>query len=152
CGRHEPWVDIPSYEKGEEDIIQVIEDVKKYYRIKSDQIYLTGISMGGHGTWYIAGRHPELFAAIAPVCGYGCGEFGSPKVDVERLSSTPAYVLHGDNDNVVPVTSSRIMVKKMRHLGFEVQYKELRGVGHNCWDIVYKDPSLIDWMLNHKKH
>jgi predicted peptidase len=149
CGKHVPHTGVPSYERGEEDVLQVIQIVMSSYKIRPGKIYLTGVSMGGHGTWYIGSRHGELFSAIAPVCGFGKGEFDSPLVNIDSLSQLPQYVFHGETDTIVPVSSSRVMVKEMKKRGFEISYKELPNVGHDCWDTVYGGDFLLDRLLEH---
>lgn len=123
------------------------------------RIYLTGLSMGGYGTWYLAGRYPGKFAAIVPICG------GILMPDMARAQSpddnapyteaaknvgqqTPVWIFHGGDDPVVPVTESRRMNDAMKALGGEVHYTEYPGVGHNSWEKAYADPELFTWMLS----
>lgn len=150
CGKHVPGCDVPSYKNGEEDVLHVIDIVKTSYPISSAEIYLTGVSMGGHGTWYIASRHPKQFAAIAPVCGYGKGEYGSPAIDLNGLIELPVYAFHGDSDTVVSVESTRVMVNALKNLRCNVQYREFAGVGHDCWDYAYSGDFIVDWLLSHR--
>jgi predicted peptidase len=150
-GRHEPGCDAPSYVKGREDILQVIDIMTRSYRIIPEQIYLTGVSMGGHGTWYMASLYPELFAAIAPVCGYGRGEFSTPVIQLNNLLPLPIHIFHGDSDTVVHVDSSRIMAKELKGLGANVLYLEYPNVGHDSWDYAYRGPDLLDWFLTHRR-
>lgn len=150
-GKHSLPGTVKSYKgDGELDVLQVIALVKAAYNVAPDRVYLTGLSMGGFGTWYIGTRHPELFAAIAPTCGYGTGSFGSvSKVDVLRLAGIPTYVTHGDADPTVPVSESRTLVSWMRKAGLEVTYDELPGVAHDAWDYVYDGDRLLDQLLQH---
>jgi predicted peptidase len=140
---------------GEQDVLQVIELARKAYNIDSSRIYLTGVSMGGWGTWYLGSRHPELFAAVAPVCGWGTGEltrWKCPPVDLARLKNTPVYAFHGDQDPVIPVSESRKMAATLKALGAaDVTYEELPGVKHNAWDFVYNDDRVFRWFLRHRR-
>jgi predicted peptidase len=137
---------------GERDVLQVMALAKATYNVDPSRVYLTGLSIGGFGTWYIGTRHPELFAAIAPTCGFGTGHFGSvPKVDVQRLAGVPTYVTHGDADPTVPVGESRTLVAWMKQAGLEVTYDELLGVGHDAWNYAYQGDQLLDRLLRHSR-
>jgi predicted peptidase len=125
--------------------------VKDSYKIVPEKVYLTGVSMGGHGTWYIGSRHYSLFAAIAPVCGFGKGEFGTPVIELNSLSELPVYAFHGQTDTIVPASCSRIIVQQMKERECDVSYNELQDVGHDCWDYVYRDDFLVEWLLGHSK-
>jgi predicted peptidase len=115
------------------------------YNIDRDRIVLTGLSLGGYGTWLIGARHPERFSALVPVCGGGSPE------DAEVLAHVPIWCFHGDADPVVPVERSREMVAAVRVAGGNVRYTELPGVAHNSWDLAYGDAELIAWMLAQRK-
>ncbi len=141
---------------GERDVLQVISLAEKDYNIDSSRVYLTGYSMGGFGTWYLGSRHPDIFAAIAPVCGFGTGKnssrFKSPKVELESLQNMPVYVFHGEKDSRVKVSESREIVSELKNDGDkDVKYEELKGVDHNAWDYAYDDNRLFLWFLAHKK-
>jgi pimeloyl-ACP methyl ester carboxylesterase len=138
----------------EADVLRVLGIVEAAYSIDPKRVYLTGLSMGGYGTLSIASRHPELFAAIAPVCGFGAE--GSaivagarwPAVDLEPLRAMPVWAFHGDADPVVPVGESRSLVEGLRALGNEARYTEYPGVGHEAWDHAYAGGALLDWLLS----
>ena len=146
----------------EVDVLQVISLVKKYYPINEKRVYLTGFSMGGFGSYWIASRHPELFAAAAPVCGIWSGIMGFPRVDIDGLKGIPLYIFHNDLDNTVPVSESRSAYNYLKKIGANVKYKEytidkndpwdykIFG-GHNAWDYVYEGTGLIDWLLEYVK-
>lgn len=130
------------------EVICLIDDIVNKYPIDKERIYLTGLSMGGHGCWVLAAAKPHLFAALVPICGYG-NPWG-----LSTLLSTPIWCFHGDADRVVPVEESRQMVLGLRKLGSaEVVYTELPGVGHDCWSRIYRDPQgAIPWLFNqHQK-
>jgi predicted peptidase len=120
--------------------------------------YLTGLSMGGYGTWYLAGKYPGKFAAIAPICGgilvpdmarQQSADDNAPYTEAARkIGKTPAWIFHGGDDTVVPVTESRRMNDAMKALGGEVHYTEYPGVGHNSWEKAYAEAELLAWMLS----
>ena len=161
-GKNHPDMDSkkPNFEaslymnEGEQDVLQVLELAKKAYNIDEKRVYLTGLSMGGFGTWYLGSRHPEMFAAIAPICGFGTGKLEilkAPAIEVNTLKEMPIYAFHGDIDPVVPVTDSREMVGKLQAIGADVTYEEFKGVQHNAWDYAYDNDRLFQWFLKHPK-
>ncbi len=115
------------------------------YNIDDDRIVLTGLSLGGFGTWSIGSRCAERFCALVPICG------GGIPTDGERYAKTPIWCFHGSADPVVPVKRSQEMVQMIRAAGGNVEYTELEGVGHNSWDPAYGNPELIEWMLKQRR-
>jgi predicted peptidase len=130
------------------------------------RLYLTGLSMGGYGTWYLAFLHPEKFAALVPVCGGLLPHLSAASVrqipatlgDADpyaavaaRLRSVPAWVFHGAKDPVIPVTESRQMVEALRRAGAPVRYTEYPEAGHDCWDRAYGESELWEWLLAQHK-
>ena len=109
--------------------------------VDTSRIYLTGLSMGGTGTWLWSLANPERFAAIAPVCGTGVAWYG------ERLVNKPVWAFHGDIDTVVPTACSLEMVTGINKHGGNAKLTLLPGVGHNAWDAAYEGNMLMDWML-----
>ncbi len=110
-------------------------------RIDLDRVYLTGLSMGGYGSWDLAMRDPHHFAAVAPVCG------GGDEREAHRLLSLPVWTFHGDQDPAVPVERSRSMVAALRAIGHPVRYTELPKVGHDSWRQAYGQDGVIDWLF-----
>jgi poly(3-hydroxybutyrate) depolymerase len=108
----------------EQDVMQVLAHVRQQYKIDENRIYLMGHSMGGIGTWKIAAKYPDIWAAIAPFSGSG------QPATIERFKHIPEFVVHGDNDPTVNVSGSRTMVAKMKELGVEVTYVEVPGGNH----------------------
>jgi len=104
--------------------MQVLAHVKQQYKIDENHIYLMGHSMGGIGTWKIAAKYPDVWAAIAPFSGSG------QPATIERFKHIPELVVHGDNDPTVNVAGSRAMVAKMKELGVDVKYIEVPGGTH----------------------
>ncbi|MCS7077817.1 MAG: prolyl oligopeptidase family serine peptidase [Bacteroidia bacterium] len=126
-------------------IKQMIDTLQKHYRIDSTRRYLTGMSMGGFGCWMTAGQYPDLFAAIAPVCG------GGDVKDVERLKNVPTWVFHGDKDPLVGIQSSIAMIEELRKINGNVRFTIYKNEGHAAMVRVYDDASLYQWFLRHKK-
>lgn len=126
-----------------ESILEFIEQIAEEYKVDRSRIYLTGLSMGGFGTWYTAMAKPGLFAAIAPVCGGGMA-WNAGMLDM------PVWAFHGVKDPVVSVAQSDEMVNKLKELGRDVRYTRLEGVEHNAWDYAYNE-ELIKWLLSHKR-
>ena len=127
-----------------EDIIKFIEQIIEEYNVDKDRVYLTGISMGGYGTWYTSMAKPDLFAAIAPVCGGGMAWNAG-------VLKMPVWAFHGAADAVVSVTQSDEMVEALKNNNADVTYTRIDGVGHNVWDYTY-DRELIEWLLSKKKN
>ena len=119
--------------------------MQKEYSIDPQRIYLTGLSMGGYGTWDLLARKPDLFAAGVPVCG------GGDESTAGKIAKIPIRVFHGDKDNSVPVARSRTMVEALKKAGGHPKYTEYAGVGHNPWDKAYADPKLMNWLFKQKK-
>ena len=138
-------------------VMEVINHCKKYLRIDEQRIYLTGLSLGGGGTWVTAQDYPALFAAIAPVCG----GYNTPSKACNLAGENlPVWAFHGDKDSVVPLSRSTNMVNaingctpKPNPLAIMTIYS---GVGHNAWDYAYRtdhslhNPNVYEWILNQK--
>lgn len=114
--------------------------------IDVDRVYLTGLSMGGFGSWRLAADRPELFAAVAPICGGG-----QPR-RAPDLAGLPLWVFHGDRDNVIHPQQSRAMVEAVQAAGGNVQYTEFEGVTHDSWTPAYiGSPDLLRWMFAQRR-
>jgi predicted peptidase len=130
------------------------------------RVYLTGISMGGYGTWEMAAKNPGKFAAYVVICGGIHGPdlypplhvslVDDPKVadpyaeTARRIGKTPVWIFHGSDDPTVPVEESRKMAEALQAAGRSVRYTEYPGVQHNSWDKAYAEPELIPWLLQQK--
>ncbi len=156
---------------GERDVLRVLADVRRAYAVDGDRVYLTGLSMGGEGTWHIGLRHPDLFAAIVPVCGITdarqwIGAATSPLFDPTLLGLTTAQAVaenasnqqvtffHGDVDPTVKVAQSRAMAERYRQLGWlgkNVRYVELPGVNHFAWESAYRDGAIFKLLAGVKR-
>jgi predicted peptidase len=129
-----------------------------------NHIYLSGLSMGGFGTWEIAAAHPGRFAALVPICSGVQPQKDWPQLRVtliddpkitdpfaevaRRIGNTPVWMFHGDADQAVPVEQSRHMAEALKAAGAEYKYTEYPGVNHNSWDKAYAEPELVPWMLS----
>ena len=123
----------------------MLEQVETEYTVDPKRTYLTGLSMGGYGTWSLAATMPDKWAAIVPICGGG-----DPK-SAEKIKDIPTWVFHGDKDPAVPVQRSRDMVEAIKKAGGKPEYTEYPGVAHNSWDKAYGTDELYEWLLKQKK-
>ncbi len=121
--------------------LATLEKAMARYNIDEKRVALTGLSLGGFGTWLIGAQQPERFSCLVPICG------GGDTAQAKRLSTVPIWCFHGSADPVVPVDRSRDMVEAVRAAGGDVRYTEYPEVGHNAWDRAYGDAELIAWML-----
>ena len=127
-----------------EDLGALLDDVSKRYRVDPDRVYLTGLSMGGYGTWSLAADQPERFAAIVPICG------GGDPGDAERLTKLPIWLFHGDADASVPVACSLEMYTALTKAGGKPRMTIYGGVEHGSWARTYANPDLYAWLLEHR--
>jgi len=110
------------------------------------RVYITGLSMGGMGTFESVFRYPNLYAAALPICGGG----DTPEYD-KRVKKTAFWVFHGAADAAVNVKLSQEMVEKLKKIKAEVRYSEYPGVNHNSWDNAFAEPDYLSWMFGHRK-
>ncbi|MEM9236586.1 MAG: prolyl oligopeptidase family serine peptidase [Verrucomicrobiota bacterium] len=125
-----------------ETVIELVKEVAANHDIDPKRIHLTGLSMGGYGTWAILAEEPDLFASAVPICG------GGDPSTVEAFKNLPIWAFHGEEDDVVPVEKTREMETALREAGA----KQLRttyfpGVDHDSWTPAYSDPALYAWMM-----
>ncbi|WP_456407685.1 carboxylesterase family protein [Caldithrix abyssi] len=113
--------------------------------VDRSRIYLTGLSMGGFGTWFWAILRPDRFAAIAPICGWG-----NP-LEAAKLKDIPVWVFHGARDPVIPLQRSQEMVEALKKAGAEVKFTIYPEAGHDSWSQTYDNPELYHWFLKHQK-
>lgn len=130
--------------EAEQDVMDVLADVKKHYKVDEKRIYLTGHSMGGFGTWSIAMKYPEVWTALAPIAGGG-----NPQ-QVDTIAKIPQYVVHGDADGTVPVRSSRMMVDALKRVNAPVKYIEVPGGDHTQF-VPAQIPALFEWLAQQVK-
>ena len=123
----------------------VIDDARDRWPVDPERIYLTGLSLGGHGTWDTAAAYPDLFAAIAPISGQGNPEGAC------RLRDTPIWSFHGDRDDVVPAAGNQAMVDAVRACGGMPELTLYPDRGHDAWSETYASPRLYSWLLSHSR-
>jgi len=161
CPGEKSWTDP---DMGEMALAALGSAVREFHG-DSKSLYLTGLSMGGYGTWEVAAHHPGKFAAIVPICSGlhppdGHPEIVSSFVDDPKVAdpyaevaarigrtATAIWMFHGANDPAVPVEESRKMAAALRAVGSKVKYTEYPDTGHNSWDKAYAEPGLWDWLL-----
>lgn len=124
--------------------LAILAAVEKEYKVDPKRVYLTGLSMGGFGTWNFAAKHPERFAAIAPICG------GGDVKDAAAIKDIPCWCFHGDKDQAVPVKRSRDMIAALWAAGGHPNYTEYPGVRHDSWIKAYDTEDLYEWFLKHR--
>lgn len=145
--------------------LAALDSVQREYRTDPQRVYLTGLSMGGNGTWYLAYRHPERFAAIAPICGWITAlplfrghppvvppsEGAAFETLARKLRGVPTWIFHGEIDPVVPVSESRQAHEAMKAAGANVRYTEFLGVTHNAWDPTYASVEFTRWLFAQRR-
>ncbi len=126
--------------------LELIESILHEFPIDSDRVYLTGISMGGFGTWEFAGRRPDLFAAAAPMAGY------SDPATLSKIAAIPFWIFHGEIDKWNPVQGSRNMAALLRKIGAEVKYTEYANTGHGeTFQKAWNQNQVIPWLFSHRR-
>ena len=156
CRREKKWVDVPWStttssplpKQSSADMraaLAALDATIKAYPVDTSRIYLTGLSMGGYGSWYLAARYPKRFAAVGPVCG------GGPEANAKNLAGVPIWAWHGDADRSVPVARTRNMIAAIRKAGGTPKYTELKGVAHDSWVQAYQPGGLLRWMLRQRR-
>ena len=137
------------YVWGDKKMLQAVESlilkIIKNYRIDKTRVYVTGLSMGGYGTWALAAHRPDLFAAAVPICG------GGDPATVNVLKNLPIWVFHGGLDKVVLPEESEKMVRALEKAGGKVHYTLYPEAYHDSWTETYDNPALYDWMLKNRK-
>ena len=123
----------------------LLDEITEKYKVDQDRIYLTGLSMGGFGTWALAAHTPNRFAAIVPICG------GGDPSRVRRIARIPAWVFHGGKDPTVPIENSKKMVDALKKAGGDPKFTIYPEAGHDSWTEAYNTPELYEWLLQQKR-
>lgn len=154
------WVGTPA-----DMAVAALQQTMREFHVDPSRVYLTGLSMGGHGTWYIAYRHPELFAAVVPICGWvrdfpqfrgsvpvvpGDSAAVFPSL-VQRLAKVSIWIFHGEIDPAVNVNGSREPAAALKAASADVRYTEFLGMGHNVWDAVYASDEFVRWLFAQRR-
>jgi len=127
------------------DLYALLQDCKQKYRVDADRIYLTGLSMGGFGTWSLAMEHPDEFAAIVPICG------GGDTSDIWKLRHTAVWCFHGAKDNKVPLAFDQKMISALQVYNSSAKLTIYPEAEHDSWTTTYNNDSLYQWLLLQKK-
>jgi predicted peptidase len=128
------------------------------FSVDARRTYLTGLSMGGHGSWFLAYRHPQRFAAALIICGFVGDRPNRPSLvppgagtPYQRMADgvkhLPIWIVHGEVDRAVPVAESRAMAAALTEMGADVRYTELPGTDHDSWTAAYNSPSIVEWLF-----
>ncbi|HUI11821.1 MAG TPA: prolyl oligopeptidase family serine peptidase [Bacteroidota bacterium] len=123
----------------------LLDRILATHRVDRSRIYLTGLSMGGNGTWRLATAHPGLFAALVPICGWG----DASRVGI--LKEVPVWAFHGKKDPVVVFERGERMVRALTAAGGNVKFTVYPNAGHDSWTQAYDDPALYTWMMEQRK-
>lgn len=118
-----------------------VEDVSRDYKVDASRIYLTGLSMGGRGCWFLAARVRNAFAAMVPICG------GGDPADAAKLTEIPIWAWHGSADKNVPISETEAIVEAIKAAGGKIEFSRIPGGEHNVWDRAYGDAKLWQWLF-----
>ena len=127
----------------------LVDDVAQQFHVDTTRVYLTGLSMGGYGTWHFATLFPHRFAAVAPICGGGSHWHDYPG-RVTALKDTPVWAFHGADDPVVPVSESQILVDVLQDAGGDARLTIYPNTLHDSWTKTYSNPELYTWFFAHQ--
>lgn len=123
----------------------LLDEVMRDYAVDPDRVVVSGVSMGGYGTWGLGIATPERFAALAPVCGGG-----NPR-EAHRLRSVPVWAFHGAKDDVVPLSASEEMVAEVVAAGGDAKLTIYPNAGHDAWTLTYDNPEVYDWLMAQRR-
>lgn len=127
-----------------EELKKLLDEILINYRVDKSRVYLTGLSMGGYGTWAFAKKYPDTFAAIAPICG------GGKVKNMCLLKDMPVWAFHGAKDTVVPMKESEILISTLEQCGSKkIKYTIYPDATHNSWSKTYSNPDLYTWFLTY---
>lgn len=127
------------------ELTALLDELAQKYKVDKDRIYVTGLSMGGFGTWALAGYTPDRFAALVPICG------GGEPLRTRALTHVAVWVFHGAKDPIVPLERSEKMVEALKKNGGNVKLTVYPNAGHDSWTEAYADPKLYEWLLQQKR-
>lgn len=128
-----------------DDLVALANHIMEIHNVDPDRFYITGLSMGGLGTWSLAGAMPDKVAAIAPICGRADREI------VGKIKEIPAWVFHGAQDTVVELSNSEEMVHLLKEQGAKLKFTIYPEAKHDSWTETYANQELYDWLLSHRR-
>lgn len=122
-----------------------LKEIQEQVNYDEKRVYLTGLSMGGYGTWHWAAAHPDKFAAILPICG------GGDPTQARQLVNMPIWAFHGTKDNIVPVSETVKMVQSIKKAGGNPKLTLYPNLFHDSWTITYNNTEIYEWLLEHQR-
>jgi predicted peptidase len=125
--------------------LELLAWLRTSHPVDPTRILVSGLSMGGYGTWDLAVRQPTLFAGALALCG------GGDPSQAAAIRDMPVWSFHGDGDQAVPVRGSRQMIAALRAAGGNPRYTEVAGRGHDVWTVAYRDPAVVRWLLSQRR-
>jgi predicted peptidase len=128
----------------------LLNEIIATHAVDVDRVYLTGLSMGGNGSWHFAAAWPERFAAVAPICGWGDWFAGFPD-QACVLKNVPIWAFHGVKDDIVPLAGSQTLVDALRRCNGDVRFTVYPDADHDSWTVTYDNPELYEWFLSKKR-
>lgn len=123
----------------------LVDDISTRYRIDEDRTYCSGLSMGGAGTWALAARFPNRFAAVVPICGAWMPEAAS------RIAKLPVWTFHGEEDFNILIKHTEQVVEALQNMGNNARFTRYPGVGHDSWTQTYDNPEVYAWLLEQRR-
>ncbi len=126
-------------------LIELIKECVQKYPIDTNRIYITGLSMGGYGTFDALERYPNLFAAAVPVCG------GGDTSKAKLFAHVPIWIFHGAEDGAVPTSHSQNMLKALTDQGAYPGYTQFPEIGHFSWNAAYSNDLMMEWLFKQTK-
>ena len=126
-------------------LIALLDEIVATHDVDTRRVYVTGLSMGGYGTWELATTYPDRFAAVAPVCG------GGHFFRVPKMKDVPVWVFHGAKDDVVPLAKSEELVRALEACDGNVRFTVYPDAQHDSWTPTYDNPDLYQWLLTHRR-
>jgi predicted peptidase len=155
CGDGEQWVNVPWTDDQHtmpakpspymKLTLEMVDNLIQALPVDTSRIYITGLSMGGFGTWDAVQRRPDFFAAAVPICG------GGDTAEAKKIAHVPIWAFHGDEDGVVKPKRSRDMVAALKAAGGKPRYTEFITTGHDSWVQTYRNPEMYEWLFSQKK-
>ncbi|MBS1704399.1 MAG: dienelactone hydrolase family protein [Armatimonadetes bacterium] len=127
------------------NVLTLLTEIEMNYRVDVDRVYLTGLSMGGFGTWALGAMYPDKFAALAPICGGG-----EPRMTM-TLGGMPIWAVHGRQDGAVAFVEGESMVNAAAKNGANVKFTIYTDGGHDVWTTTYSNPKFYEWLLSHRR-